>query len=355
MDKVVDPEANEANWRDLRSALGVLRDGQRTVVPVLGAGVRSWLGLPRPFTSWLALLQRIARQLEVPTPELERAPGHKLIYQPWLIGEYEALVHAYRERHYASEAPHIAENALIRNVVHPMLDVRRLQRHKLRTENRAALLDLRFADWIDLSIDNAFAPTIPPQEVVDGRIGRSPRTVQVPLGSGTRAWHPHGFLTGKHAETTTILGVQRYARAVGGVVQAFEAVKAFHRRCNDAEKRLDLRILPGAPNSHWVHVALNAPLLLIGVGVSSEEWDLWTFLELRARAHARMGPEQRPPVFRLTCDSQEEVRSRVQIATAGRVVPIRHVHGGDTWDDAWQKLFRHTTSIDTLFHWRSTT
>jgi SWI/SNF related-matrix-associated actin-dependent regulator of chromatin subfamily C len=45
----------------------------------------------------------------------------------------------------------------------------------------------------------------------------------------------------------------------------------------------------------WVTVAMNAPLVMIGLGMGREEWPLWWFLNQRARNHAMR--EDAPPVF----------------------------------------------------------
>jgi hypothetical protein len=335
MDRFIDRTVNDVHWDQLAPVARQRNHRGRSLVPVLGAGVRGWLGLPKQFSSWKSLIRHVSKRMEVDDDHLVDPRPARQIYEPWLIGEYEALVHAFHDRRMPREQTSRAENALITEVIHPMLDASRHTKPAVHAR-RDELLALGFTDWIDLCIDNVFADA--PPSVVPGRIGRNPHTVRVNLPNGGSSWHPHGFIQGELAATTTILGVQRYARAVSGVVTAFDQIKHFHSVNPNVDKSADLRKLDGAPMHHWVHLALNAPLLLLGVGASSEEWDLWAFLELRARAHARLPVEARPPVFRLTCDEPSEVRSRVQLATAGRVLPVRHVHGGATWEDAWGRL-----------------
>ena len=76
---------------------------------------------------------------------------------------------------------------------------------------------------------------------------------------------------------------------------------------------------------------------LLGVGFDRSEIDLWHFLHLRARNHARIPPESRPRIFRLTCD-QEPPSERKHGKALSDGIGIVPLHLGATGTEARNAL-----------------
>jgi hypothetical protein len=305
----------------------------RAVVPILGTGFNRWLIGSAPasptLTGWTALLRHLAWSKGLlPDPKLEAKLALKED-QPFV---WESLILAAVARDYAASRGNRDQTAIASTHEGRLLaelsrlfgsEVERLARdHEVRrrvARFEAALLGpLAQADVLSLNVDGLFEAALETSRV--------------------RTWYPHGRVGSKTLEP--VFGYMRYAMNVERITGSFKAFKSNDSRrtapANVREAnahRVDLD--PSA--NHWVPVAINAPLLLLGVGFDRSEIDLWHFLHLRARNHARVAPEQRPRIFRLTCDA-ENAAERAHWDALSDGLTIHALNLGATWDEAWESL-----------------
>jgi hypothetical protein len=138
-----------------------------------------------------------------------------------------------------------------------------------------------------------------------------------------------------------VAGVHRYTRSGSYVFEAFQWFKELESkpipRGRDVAFYNQHRLAQPDNQLSWVSVAINAPLLLIGVGLSVEETDLWEFLHLRARNHANVAPEDRPKIWRFTCD-EEAQQSRDHWNSVSSGLAVQELNLGETWAEAWVAL-----------------
>ncbi len=337
--------STEQNWERFRQSAALrYEDGRRLLVPILGAGSRLWLTQGRPedaLGSWKALLKELARATEV---DLSNAA------QGSLTSAFEHVIHVVHARSPDTQRVSRTERDLIdKHVREPMRAATRVARERDDVRSRAQLFNAgRYADRIDLCFDGVLSG-----DGVTSHSGSAsfdnPRTACVVDGA-CRSWHPHGYADAPDREAYLVLGVQRYGRAVHGAVHAFERhMKNGPRRHaggSEASPGATIESLnahrgvPGAAilPAHWLEVALHAPLVLLGVGLGPEEWDLAWFLQARARVHARMPDIAQPWTFRLTCREDDLVRERARATMPGIELLDLYVDGD--WNAAWERYFR---------------
>lgn len=83
-----------------------------------------------------------------------------------------------------------------------------------------------------------------------------------------RFWHPHGVVGHKKS---IVLGLHRYAHMVENVL----SIRKHHMRAKKSN----------AIDNTWYCGLLTNPVLIIGAGISSTEWDIWYALASRERAN----------------------------------------------------------------------
>lgn len=361
----------------------------RLIVPVIGSGFNRWL-LGKAvessvLTDWWKLLQEVARvEGLLPDPALEeklRVCGDASFAWEALVGAKVARVVA--EENGQSGLPSEtrgqsskAENKLLKALAALLKDAERdaaqdVQGATARWEtfrkavwpNKDAggdLLSLNFSiPGCPLPARGSRKPSVAPLwRAPDGAAGverdgnvAGPLTIPTRVMDGhPRIWFPHGS---RLTPSSMVLGTHRYTRSAAYVVDAFKRFKAVERRIGTAGKTGDARF----HNAHrhesveklsWVGAAINAPLLLLGVGLARAEVDLWEFLHLRARNHARLDPKKRPPIWRLTCGEEKRYpRTHWRSLAAG--IQVEELCLGDTWDKAWENLLAELRSLSGRF------
>ncbi len=330
---------------------------ERLMVPVLGTGFRRWLldGLAYPdgLVDWKALLAGVAHCAGVPRPRLlDHGSGFSLAWEEMVSNSMEGA-----DKQFA-----VRENHLARSFVTRWLNVQ-VARHENDPDvmrKRKAFWSLCCADVVDLSFDGLLVAGEPVIHESQSLRNRKPKSESFKLssGSGTRriVWHPHGTT---RSPKSLVLGVQRYGRQIAGMIAAFASHKAWEKEENKASRPIkplgeqtleDLNAYRFHPSTHdidhWIAKTINAPLLLLGVGAGPDEWDLWWYIQMRCRNHMKRveatkrqggttsANDAKPRVFRLTCEDDKEACSPVLTALG-----VLTLHGGKTWDEAWDKLF----------------
>jgi hypothetical protein len=274
----------------------------RPVAPILGTGFNRWLigGSARSaeFTRWKALLRQLAFAQSL-LPNRQAAARMAIErHQPFI---WESLVLASVAREWTErfdredfhranvrETPRIREIlGLFGETVHRLKNAEDVRDRASRFA-RALLGAFDHANVLSLNVDGLFEAACEP--------------------TGVRTWYPHGHILRNPSEVTF------------GYVH--HTPKCTHK---------------DALSQPWLPVALNGPLLLLGVGFERSELDLSRFLHLRARNLARVQPAGRPRVFRLTCDA-EASSERAHWESVSDVLEIQSLNLGKTWEKAWEAL-----------------
>lgn len=134
-------------------------------------------------------------------------------------------------------------------------------------------------------------------------------------------WHPHGDLG---LRSSMMLGIRQYCLQISKIESARNDFK-FKEKGGK-----------GFHGSSWYYVAVNAPLVLLGLGLSPDEWDVWWFLTNRARNHAQLEPRQIPRLYRLVAINDGDSKA-VDWLNIGqhRIIDLC----ADSWDEAWERFY----------------
>jgi hypothetical protein len=340
------------------------------LIPVLGSAFNRWLleGLSAPplLVDWWSLLEATAHQAGLlPDPHLEAV----LAAKGDAAFAWEALLKARLDRWETARMTTISdsEEALLRTLSGL------LEASEHRFENNPLVQGRwkRFADAVwgsaerrrgDLLSLNFSIPGLAldsrgqrstavdtPTDASEEESAELTSRITIPAAASRvdrdlRVWFPHGR---RDVPQTMVLGTHRYVRSAAYVVTAFDGYHCHGRERAEARRtRWDARarLKDNVPfrdddgaQQNWVSVALDAPLLLLGVGLDRTEVDLWEFLHLRARLHANLPESERPPIWRLT-SGQERCATRAHWTSLSRGIAIRELNLGPTWADAWETL-----------------
>ena len=102
-----------------------------------------------------------------------------------------------------------------------------------------------------------------------------------------RFWHPHGSL---EKTDKIILGLHRYSHMLETVI----SIRKHHMRA----KR------NASSDNTWYNSLLENPVLILGAGISSTEWDMWFALTSRERANG-----SKPQIFQMReCECKKDVQ-----------------------------------------------
>ena len=345
---------------------------EKSIVPVLGSGFNRWLlgtSYSSPtLTSWWTLLEYMMW-----TEDLYRSPNIQSTLQKRGTPTFawEALLHAYKNAndgkdegdllesmatHIRTEANHVKNNTDIQA---------RAQRFFKAIKGSRDTCEI-----LSLNYDNLLGSIIEPkhiwQEVWSGRNAHTEKTTPAnttPVKSislrtkycsfdGGRIWFPHGSVKepGK-----MVAGIHRYNRAATHVIEAYQHYKKIEREQMESkghkpslsQKYKIASEINQSSDVSWITVAIQSPLLLLGVGLSQEETDIWEFLHLRAREHRRFGKEA-PTVWILSC-AEAETASVGHWTSLSQGLNIQTLSLGQTWDDSWSILLKLLESDTTLF------
>jgi len=134
-------------------------------------------------------------------------------------------------------------------------------------------------------------------------------------------WHPHGDLG---AKGTILLGIRQY----GLQISELEKSRVKFKSEESEDKNYD--------EDEWYKVAVNAPLVLLGLGLSPDEWDIWWFLTNRTRNHSKLEPRQEPRLYRLVAinDADSNAVDWLNIGQH-RIIDLC----ADSWDEAWERFY----------------
>jgi hypothetical protein len=337
----------------------------RQLVPIVGTGFIRWLvngvGASPILTDWWALLRSVAEDASwLPDDVLKRKlepPGDAAF-------AWEALLAVGAERAHTRRRVSDVEAELLRKVStvieraeeeiagSPVVTAR-WQRFLTAlwggvTAPAGDLLSLNFSiPGVGLGSSHDLGTNSLSEETGAPRSGRCTIPASgIRIEGGPRIWFPHGH---RAAPDTMILGTHRYVRSADYVVRAFEAFKKAERvdadrRSGDAEVHEHNAHPAGSTDlQSWVSAALNAPLLLLGVGLDRTEVDLWEFLHLRARNHAGLPADRRPPIWRLTSD-EESPDDQKHWASLSSGLTVQKLEFGSTWDEAWEMLLARASN-----------
>ena len=336
----------------------------RCTVPIVGTGLNRWLlGSHRSpiLTDWWDLMSNVAWYEGIlPNQHLEGIFYHHKKRSPTFV--WEALLHEYKQKPKATDHP---ERTLMKNLAQVirrettrLLQDESIQQRRERFLRAMGSYDRSFS-VISLNYDHLLLPNKGGQwlDVFSESISSdySRRLKQVCLApkyhknDQYKVWFPHGSINNPEQ---MVAGFWRYARATAHVVDAINQFKAQNTLSLSSdsietlnEHRQDSSEVYSTPT--WVSDAINAPLLLLGVGCTQEETDIWTFLHRRAREHQRLGTKA-PPIWRFSCKKENpSLKGHWESLSAG--LNIIDLELGVDWDDAWSNLLSILESDSSLF------
>lgn len=128
------------------------------------------------------------------------------------------------------------------------------------------------------------------------------------LGKGEiRFWHPHGVIENNKS---IVLGLHKYSNLVKTTIK----IRDHHLQ----NKKV------GGSDLTWYQSLLTNPVLVLGAGLSSNEWDMWFALTSRNRAN-----KIAPPIFQMReCECQKDSRHEW----------FQPLFTGLTFDEQWKEL-----------------
>ena len=336
---------DEAAWQAFaHTAHERLADGRRRLIPIVGSGFN--VQATGNVDSWLNLLTEIAKGTGLP-PTLPLDGSALSMTAVWerLVAEI-----AFHEQSQASEA----EQSLRAVVQKTLMDFEEAS-HGLPFFD--TFLALGFRDLLSLNFDRTLSLRQPGSKNVVRHgtsqrftgIKRAPLTRHATMADGTRIWYPHGDT---QARGTIKLGIRDYGVYIGALEEAFGYFKRDertflehhgHPEWSAALQRSWGEAVRAQPPGTltWLALALTAPLLLLGCGMTSDEWPLWWLLHQRVRNLAQQPLAERDPVFLLWNvasaahdESQKSMTRWLRSAPAG----IRLL-ACDGWREGWERLF----------------
>jgi hypothetical protein len=299
------------------------------LVPAIGAGFDSWAAdaalaaakdaatrraLASAKIGWSDLLARVVKRAGSYRAELflalARAEG-----TPTLLWDSVVTEVARRTNRKASDA----EAWLCAAVAEELDGVYDAQVCQAMRPEAERFLALGFRDVLSFNFDRVLCSRV---VAAPGDDTRHPRESAVRLAStrsAPRIWYPHGHTS---RPRSILLG----ARAYGAYVERL------NRAFGDSMQRVRRGTSPDVPST-WVEVALERPLLFVGLSMSREEWPLWWLVTQRARRWAR---GDAPPAFVMTRASDTESFRTLQAAS--HLLGL-HLLLVDDWSRGWQRLF----------------
>ncbi len=319
-----------------------LEDGRRRLIPVVGSGFN--VQATGNVDSWLTLLTDIAQRAQLdqhPTLPLDNSPLSMTALWEQFVSQI-----AFQQDCKASEA-----EQLLRKEVQAALTSFEDQSRALPFYD--AFVSFGFRDILSLNFDRTLALRHPTRKQVIQHgssarypgIKRAPLTRHATLSNGTRVWYPHGDT---QARGTIKLGIRDYGVYIGGLEAAFDFFKRDERahwmQGDPAARRQPWReaVRQQAPGTlTWLALTLTAPILLLGCGMTSDEWPLWGLLHQRRRNLVQETAAERDPVFLLwnTASSGQDERHHamtqwLRTEPAGvRLLPC------SSWPEGWERLF----------------
>jgi hypothetical protein len=134
------------------------------------------------------------------------------------------------------------------------------------------------------------------------------RLMDFGLGQGEiRFWHPHGVIENNKS---IVLGLHKYSNLVKTTIK----IRDHHLQNKKA----------GGSDLTWYQTLLTNPVLVLGAGLSSNEWDMWFALTSRNRAN-----KISPPIFQMReCECQKDTRHEW----------LQPLFTGLTFDEQWKEL-----------------
>ncbi|MFT3766028.1 MAG: hypothetical protein QM820_11000 [Minicystis sp.] len=260
----------EASWDELRRRAAERIEGQRILLPVLGAGFNEQAGKGK---NWRALLDEIRQQealdLDIPAPD-DVIGNSTLVWEAMLL----ELAHKRNLR------PEQIERDLQEQVA-TVLD-RAYTVGGVTKDLATRFLGARFSDVLSFNFDRGLHLEEPVWFENDpGHF--DPIHSYAKLSDGTRVWYPHGAT---RDPKSILLGMRKY----GVMIHKLEDGRQQYKKLAN---QLKARMYPGVKDdlpadkresfwwahrteaASWVTTAMNAPLLFIGLGLGREEWPLW--------------------------------------------------------------------------------
>ena len=110
------------------------------------------------------------------------------------------------------------------------------------------------------------------------------RTITFPDGNEINFWHPHGSID---QDDKLTLGIREY----GNALKSVERLRNYSKQKETSKPETE---------TSWYHQLTHNPVLILGAGMSTKEWDMWFAITNRQRNfHKEDKKQYNHPIFKM--------------------------------------------------------
>lgn len=286
----------------------LLPSGHLEIVPVLGTGLHRQFGvtpsnkeLIQSLVDWEKLIDAVRGHINLHNLNISKSIP--------LIMKWELLVGNYAK---ANNLPTYESEKKLKRIVCRIVEY---ESKNLNRENYAVFINNKYKDIISLNFDSVL---IQPADipVKESKLSRKKSNISrhfINQSTSRRIWHPHGTIK---TPASLCLGLRDYGIIPSEVSKAFSIYKSKESKVlgraprNSKQDRIIDYFHDYRNNCiNWVELLMISPLVIIGCGLSWQEWGIWWALNQRQRNFSRIEQNNSPPVFYLKSKEKEKANN----------------------------------------------
>lgn len=312
----------------------LLPSGHLEIVPVLGTGLHRQFGvtpsnkeLIKSLVDWEKLIAAVKGHINLNNLNISKSIP--------LIMKWELLVSNYAK---TNNLPTYESEKKIKRIVCRIIDS---ESKHLKRENYEIFSDNKYKDIISLNFDSLL---IQPTDILFKKSKPSRKKSNISRhfinqSTSRRIWHPHGTIK---TPASLCLGLRDYGIIPSEVSIAFSSYKSKESKLigkppNNLTQDKIINFYHNYRNTcvNWVELLMVSPLVIIGCGLSWQEWGIWWALNQRQRNFSRIAQNDSPPVFYLK--SREKEKANKDNFSIVDIPWIKTVELED-WNSCWELL-----------------
>lgn len=312
----------------------LLPSGHLEIVPVLGTGLHRQFGETpsnkeqvQSLVDWEKLLDKVAVHIYAPNLTIDQNIP--------LIMKWELLVGYYANTN--NLATYKSEEELKRMVCRIVgSESVNLDEERYRVFSRC-----NYKDIISLNFDYKLLQSVGEPFRKSNKLRKKSNLTRYFVSKSTdrRVWHPHGTIK---TPASLCLGLRDYGMIPSEVSNAFSIYKSKESkvlgrvpRNTKQDKIISFYHEYRNTCANWLELLMVSPLVIIGCGLSWQEWGIWWALNQRQRNFSRIDQNNAPPVFYLK--SREEGKVNKDNFSIVDIPWIKTVELED-WKSCWDLL-----------------
>lgn len=312
----------------------LLPSGHLEIIPVLGTGLHRQFGetpsnkeLIQSLVDWEKLIDTVKHHINLHNLNISKSIP--------LIMKWELLVGNYAK---ANNLPTYESEKRLKRIVCRIVES---ESKNLKRESYAVLIDNKYKDIISLNFDSLLLQPvdIPFKESKTSSKKSNISRHFINQSTSRRIWHPHGTIK---TPASICLGLRDYGIIPSQVSSAFSRYKSkesklIGKSSNNLTQDIILNFYHDYRDScvNWVELLMVSPLVIIGCGLSWQEWGIWWALNQRQRNFSRIEESNIPPVFYLK--SREKEKANKDNFSIVNIPWIKTVELED-WNSCWELI-----------------